>query len=400
MTIDRPTLTPLSEIDARIARLQATLQDQGLDGALMLQNTDLFYFAGTIQQAHLYVPVEGRPLLMVRKSLARARAESPLADILALASPRQIPQIIAERGLVPPAVLGMELDVLPANNYFMYRKLFSASEIRDVSVPIRMIRAVKSTYELERIREAAAFSDQVAGIMPQLLQEGMTEIELAGLVEAQARRLGHQGIVRMRLWGAEMFYGHLMAGPAAAEPSFLASPTGGASVSTAVAQGPSFRRIRRNEPILLDYVFAWQGYISDHTRIYCIGSTPRKLAEAHEQMLDLQERIKTLAAPGAVAGDLYDAAVEIAHDKGLGENFMGAGSDRIRFIGHGVGLELDEFPFLAKGQKTELAEGMVIALEPKLIFPGEGVVGIENTHVVTAKGLDQLTRAEERIVTV
>ena len=107
-----------------------------------------------------------------------------------------------------------------------------------------------------------------------------------------------------------------------------------------------------------------------------------------------------MATPGTVAGDLYEAAIEIAHEKGLGENFMGAGPDRIRFIGHGVGLELDEFPFLAKGQKTELQEGMVIALEPKLIFPGQGVVGIENTHVVTAKGLEQLTRAEEGIVIV
>jgi Xaa-Pro dipeptidase len=107
-----------------------------------------------------------------------------------------------------------------------------------------------------------------------------------------------------------------------------------------------------------------------------------------------------MATPGTAAGDLYSAAVEIADRKGVGEHFMGAGADRIRFIGHGVGLELDEFPFLAKGQKTELAEGMVVALEPKLIFPGKGVVGIENTHVVTHSGLDQLTMAEQRIVSV
>jgi Xaa-Pro dipeptidase len=398
--IDHGHSTPKAEIDDRIDQLQQRLVAAGIDGALILQNTDLFYFAGTIQQSHLYIPAHGRPLLMVRKSLERARAESPLSTIVALNSPRELMPLIQDSGLKPPAVMGMELDVLPANNYLYYRKLFPGLDIRDVSTAIRLVRAVKSDYELNLIRQAAAFSDQVAEAFPSLLKAGMTEIELAGKIEAHARRLGHQGIVRMRLWGAEMFYGHLMAGPAAAEPSYLASPTGGAAVSAAVAQGPSFRKIRRNEPILLDYVFAWKGYISDHTRIYVIGRPPQKLVDAHHHMLDLQDQIKAMARPGTAAGDLYSAAVEIAARKGVGEHFMGAGADRIRFIGHGVGLELDEFPFLAEGQKTELQEGMVVALEPKLIFPGKGVVGIENTHVVTREGLDQLTHAEQEIISV
>ncbi|MBR9986341.1 MAG: aminopeptidase P family protein [Desulfosarcina sp.] len=392
--------TPKTEIDQRIEKLQRRLLQEGVDGALILQNTDLFYFSGTIQQSHLYIPAQGPPLLMVRKSMQRAREESPLSTILSLNSPKQLMTLIQENGLKPPAVMGMELDVLPANLFFSYQRLFPAVEIRDISLPIRMVRAVKSAYELNLIRQAAAFSDQVAEAVPDLLREGLTEIELAGMVEAQARRLGHQGIVRMRLWGAEMFYGHLMSGPAAAVPSFLASPTGGASVSAAVAQGPSFRKIRRHEPILFDYVFAWKGYISDHTRIYAIGRPPQQLVDAHAHMLDLQEQIKTMATPGTSAGDLYSAAIEIAARKGVDAHFMGAGTDRIRFIGHGVGLELDEFPFLAHGQTTQLEAGMVIALEPKLVFPGKGVVGIENTHVVTPNGLDQLTHAEQQIVSV
>ena len=398
--IDPGFSTPKTEIDNRIEKFQRQLLQNGIEGALILQNTDLFYFSGTIQQSHLYIPAQGRPLLMVRKSLERARDESPLSTIIPLNSPKQLMALIRENGLKPPSVMGMELDVLPANNYFSYRKLFPEVDIRDISTPIRTVRAVKSEYELNLIRQAAAFSDKVAETVPNLLKAGLTEIELAGMVEAQARRLGHQGIVRMRLWGAEMFYGHLMAGPAAAVPSYLASPTGGASVSAAVAQGPSFRKIRRNEPILLDYVFAWKGYISDHTRVFAIGRPPQALVDAHAHMLDLQERIKTMATPGTAAGDLYAAAVEMADQKGVGDHFMGAGADRIRFIGHGVGLELDEFPFLAKGQKMELKAGMVIALEPKLIFPGKGVVGIENTHVVTQSGLEQLTHAEQQIVSV
>ncbi len=393
--------TPPGEIDDRIGKFQDYLLHAGIDGALILQNTDLYYFSGTIQQSHLYIPAQGQALLMVRKSLERARAESPLEAIVPLSSPGQLMELIRDHGMQPPTTLGMELDVMPVNTYFSYRKRFPDVEVRDVSTPIRLLRAVKSDYELSLIRQAAAFSDQVAQGVPALLEEGLTEIELAGQVEAQARRLGHQGIVRMRLWGAEMFYGHLMAGSAAALPSYLASPTGGGAVNAAVAQGPSFRKIRRNEPILLDYVFAWKGYLSDHTRIFCIGRPPQQLVDAHAHMLNLQERVKAMATPGVLAGDLYTAAIEMAGQMGVGDHFMGAGgSDRIRFIGHGVGLELDEFPFLAQGQTMALQAGMVIALEPKLIFPGEGVVGIENTHVVTPQGLEQLTVAEEQIVTV
>lgn len=390
--------TPATEIDRRIRQLQQQLLQAGLDGALILQNTDLFYFSGTIQQSHLYIPAQGQALLMVRKSLERARSESPLAAIIPLTSPNQLMDHIRENGLTVPVKMGMELDVVPTNTYFSYCKRFPAVEIRDISMRLRTIRSIKSDYELSLIRQAAARSDQVAEMVPGLLRAGMTEIELAGLVEAQARRLGHQGIVRMRLWGAEMFYGHLMAGAAAAVPSYLASPTGGAAVNAAVAQGPSFRVIRRNEPVLLDYVFAWQGYLSDHTRIFVVGRPPQALVDAHQHMLDLQEAIKIMATPGSIAGDLYTAAVKMADQKGVGDHFMGVGPDRIRFIGHGIGLELDELPFLAAGQTTELEAGMVIALEPKLIFPGKGVVGIENTHVVTRQGLEQLTHAEETII--
>jgi Xaa-Pro dipeptidase len=398
--IEQNLSTPKQEIDDRIRKFQRWLVAEEIDGAMILQNTDLFYFAGTIQQAHLYIPAQGRPLLMVRKSLERALAESPLATIVPLGGPKEIMAILQDHGLQPPAIMGMELDVLPTNNYLSYRRLFPDMDIRDISMSIRMIRSVKSDYELGLIRQAAAFSDQVAEMVPGLIRTGITEIELAGLIEAQARRLGHQGIIRMRLWGAEMFYGHLMAGPAAAVPSFLSSPTGGAAVNAAVAQGPSFREIRPHEPILVDYVFAWKGYISDHARIFSIGALPPHLVDAHAHMLDLQERIKAMATPGTSAGDLYAAAVEIADQKGLGDHFMGVGKNRIRFVGHGVGLEVDEFPFLASGQNLPLKEGMVVALEPKLIFPGIGVVGIENIHRVTPAGLEPLTHAEEQIVMV
>ncbi|MDJ0781192.1 MAG: Xaa-Pro peptidase family protein [Desulfosarcinaceae bacterium] len=401
MTAETPQqYTPAAELENRIQRLQRLLRAQDIDGALILQNTDLFYFAGTIQQAHLYVPAEGEALLMARKDFERARRESALKRVVPFSSPRQIGDLLRDHGLSFPKRLGMELDVLPTNLYFQYRKRFGDVTIVDVSHGIRMQRSVKTAYEVDLMRQAAALADRVAAHVPLVLAAGSSEIAVAGKLEAFARGLGHQGFVRMRLWGSELFYGHLMAGASAAEPSYLASPTGGAAVSPAVAQGPSFHSITRGQPVLVDYVFAHQGYLADHTRIYCLGKLPADLTKAQADMVAIQEEIKSMALPGTTAGAVYAKAVALADDLGHADHFMGTGAARIRFVGHGVGLELDEYPFLAKGQEMVLAENMVVALEPKVIFPGVGVVGIENTHLVTARGLEPLTRYPDEVTLV
>jgi Xaa-Pro aminopeptidase len=398
---DTQSNTPKTELDHRISQLKSYLVENSIDAALILQPIDLFYFAGTIQKANLYVPANGDPILMVHKSTERARAESFIEKIVHLESSKKIPAILSANGYNQPQSVGLELDVLPTNMYFSYRRLFQDVEIIDISQTIRRIRAVKSSYEIDIIRRAAELSDQVAGHVPHILFEGMTELELAGKVEAEARRLGHQGVVRMRLWGGEMFYGHLMSGPTGAVPSYLASPTGGVGANPAIAQGPGFKTIQRHEPVLVDYVFAYNGYLSDHTRIFSLGSLPAELVDAHAAMLEVQEMVKAIAKPGMASGTIYDQALAKASELGYADHFMGAaGRERIRFVGHGIGLEVDEYPFLAAGQDLPLQEGMTIALEPKVIFPGKGVVGIENTHVVGPDGLEQMGEFPDDIVII
>jgi len=150
----------------------------------------------------------------------------------------------------------------------------------------------------------------------------------------------------------------------------------------------------------VDYIFAYNGYLSDHTRIYSLGTLPQELLDAHAAMLQVQEAVKKIARPGVASGEIYDQALAKTRELGYEDHFMGAGGERVRFVGHGIGLEVDEFPFLAAGQKFKLQAGMTIALEPKLIFPGQGVVGIENTHVVTADGLEQFGKYPEEIIII
>ena len=392
--------TPKAELEQRIFNLQKYLEKENIDGALILQRVDLFYFTGTIQQAHLYVPAKGDPVLMVRKSFERAKAESSIKQILHLDRPSNIPNIIKANEHAPPATLGMELDVLPTNIFFSFKGIFKDPKIVDISHAVRLIRAVKSPYEISIMRRAAEFSDQVADWVPNILCEGMSELELAGKIEAESRRLGHQGVLRMRLWGSEMFYGHLLSGAAGAVPSFLSSPTGGVGASPAVAQGPGFKTIQRHEPVLVDYIFSYNGYLSDHTRIFSLGPLSTELVDAHAAMLEVQQLVKKLAKPGVKSGEIYNQALEKTKDLGYADHFMGIGNERVRFVGHGIGLEVDEYPFLAAGQQLELQAGMTIAVEPKLIFPGKGVVGIENTHVVTEDGLEQLGKFEEEIIVI
>ena len=391
--------TPASEITHRIQGLQTILDGLDLDGALILQKVDLFYYTGTTQTGWLYVPAQGAPLFMVFKDLERARAESGLDPdrIVPLLSAKKIPDTLEEFGFNLPRDLGMELDVLPANLYLSFQLIFAPARLTDVSTEIRLQRAVKSAHELGLVRRAAAQSDLVAAQVPEIIREGMAEIELAAELEAHARRLGHQGQINMRLFDNRLFYGHILAGDQGGVPGAFSSPTSGSGLNPMIGQGPSFNTIAPHQPVLVDYVFALDGYLADHTRIFSLGPLDEDLAEAHAKMLEVQSVFADAAGPGVVSGALYEKMVECAVSLGLGDQFMGAAHPRIRFSGHGIGIELDEFPFIAKGQTLELAPGMVIALEPKAVFPGRGVVGIENTFVVTETGVEQLTLYPEAV---
>jgi Xaa-Pro aminopeptidase len=389
--------TPKEELDSRIKRFQLDLAAKELDGAMIIQNADLFYFSGTTQQSYLYIPCRGWPILMSHRSYPRACSESMLECIVPFDSPRDVPDVLQAHGYFVPKTLGLEMDVLPANLYFRFREIFPETEFFDISFAVRSIRAMKSKFELAALHRAAQIGERTIQAMRELLDEGIPEVELAGKLEAVARSMGHQGFVRFRLWNNELFYGHLSAGKGAALPSYLQSPTGGAGLSPAFPQGPSLHKIRRGEPVLFDYVFISDGYHVDQTRIFAVDYLPNQLLQAQQAMLEIQDTITRAAIPGITGDDIYHLAVNLAKKLGYEDNFLGFNKNRISFVGHGVGLELDEYPFLAKGQNMPLEAGMVIAVEPKVIFPNLGAVGIENTFVITRHGAKRITLGPDEV---
>ena len=385
---------PGHELSQRISRLQKQLQDHDMAGALLVQRADLYYFSGTGQNAHLFIPARGEAVLLVKKNLARARRESPLEAIVSMDSFTQLAAFVREV-LQPGDRIGLEMDVLPANHYFRYQKILDGFNLVDVSPLIRRIRAVKSAYEVEQMREAAGLSKSVFAYASEIIREGMSEVELAASLEAFARARGHQGAVRMRGFNQELHFGHIMAGESAAAPTFFDGPTGGWGLNPSYPQGAGLNRVKRHQPILIDFVSIVNGYMVDQTRIFSLGSLPPVLDRAFNTALQIKQALMEMGRPGISGSKLYQAAADLARQAGLEEHFMGF-EEKVSFVGHGVGLELDELPVIARHVELPLEEGMVFALEPKFIFPDLGVVGIEDTFLVQPHGLEAITSFAER----
>jgi len=255
---------------------------------------------------------------------------------------------------------------------------------------------VKSEYEIQIIRQAARLNDAMFARVGEILKEGMSEVEFAGLLEAYYRKNGHQGIVRIRSFNTDVFYGHLMSGPNLAAPSCHFGPTGGSGVSPSVPQSAGLKIIKRYEPVQVDYVGVVDAYMVDQSRTFFLGDAPERFLKVHATALAIQDTLIRLGRPGTRAARLYDIAKNMAAEAGLAEGFMGY-PEPMPFVGHGIGLELDELPLLGKKSPYVLTPGMVIAVEPKFILPGEGLAGIENSFVVTEKGLDKLTNFDDAI---
>ncbi len=391
-------LTPASELQNRTRSLQAEMEQAGLEAVLMVQNADLFYFTGSIQQGALYVPVSGEPLYMVRKEFGRARMESGLKEIVSFKSPKDIPGILSDFGHALPKKAGMELDVVPVGLFQRFSKVLGGAEIVDASPLIRTVRAVKSKYEIEIMKDAALMMDRTYQRAKEVIREGMSDLELAAELEFFARKLGHQGVTRMRGFNSEMFYGHIFSGPDAAAPAYVDAPLGGLGVNPSIGQGSSYKPIKKGEPIIVDMVCAFDGYLVDQTRTLCIGGLPDQLRKAYDDMLKIEQRLKEIARPGVKWGEIYDDCYNLACELGYQDHFMGSKGAQVSFIGHGIGVEVDEFPFIARGFKDqELKEYMTFAFEPKAVYPGLGAVGVENTFWVAPDGLKHLTFSSEEL---
>jgi Xaa-Pro dipeptidase len=371
-------MVPPREIWGRLQRLRDAIISEC---ALIFQNADRYYFSGTLMGEFIFLGKD-EISLYCRKACERAERETPL--------PLKYGRMNSLKKIGDLKTIGIEFDVLPISIFFYLKKLFPNSDFIDISGIIRNLRSVKSNYEIGKIRKAAHIVDLGMKHASEIIHPGMCEIDLAASIEKKMREEGHQGLVRSRSFGYELFYGHILSGKNGAMPSFLDSPTGGQGLSPAMPQGAGYKKIRKNEPVLVDYVGVWEGYIADESRIFKCGKLSPRLQDALDASCTIQRWIEKSLSAEEIPQDIFCGAQEIAKIAGFEKNFLGL-KEKIKFVGHGVGLELDELPVLASGCIMPLKNRMTIASEPKFIF-NSGVVGVEDTFLVGKKKAERLTR--------
>jgi len=392
-------LTPATELEYRCKKLQDLMSASDVEATIIVQNADLYYFTGTIQNGCLYVPAVGQPLYLVRRDHARARMESGLKEVIPFVSYKDIPGIIQNYGYPQPKVIGLEFDTLPVSFLERYRAIWPNAGFHDATPLIRTVRMIKSHYEIHLMQDAADQIHKVFERAKELIKEGITDMELAAELEYVARRHGHPGLIRMRVFNGEMCFGHTISGTDSAVPAYTDTPFGGMGPSPCFGQGAGHKLIGRNEPIIIDFAGSCDGYLVDQTRVFCVGNLSERLSKGFEDMLKVQQLMKDIAVPGISWGELYDRCYALAMEMGHASSFMGAPNSQVSFIGHGLGIEIDEYPFIARGFNQQTMEvGMAWAFEPKLVYPGEGAVGIENTFYLSNDGLKQLTRSDDALV--
>lgn len=390
-------MTPKEEIRGRIAKLQERIREAGLDAAFLVQNADLFYFTGSIQQGILVVPAAGEPVYFVRRVHERAVEESPLAEVLRIRSPKDVTAHFAGKGIVFGKV-GFEMDVLPVGAFLRFQQVLPGAQPEDVSAILREIRAVKSPHEAAILRECGRKLSALLSGARDRIRPGVAEMTLQGALQGEAIAEGHTAITRMRAFNQDTGLGCVISGPDAAVPSYADFPTAGKGLGPYVPAGQGYRAFQRNEPIIVDLMWAQGGYLADMARTYSIGPMPGKMEQAYGHSVEVMRAIEAGIRPGSPAGDLYETGLSVAARTPFAENFMGPPGYNTKFIGHGVGVEVDEIPFIAKGSRPVLEAGMVFTLEPKFVFPGEGAVGIENTYLVTPDGFENLTVLTEEVI--
>lgn len=395
---DGHPMVPGEELQRRLGRLQRLMQRDGIDAIVISQLVDALWVAGTIVSGWIVVHPAGEPKLYLHRGRGRARTEGGWDDVSLVRSSRDL---VARAGLARQGRIGLELDVMPAGEYRKLAALLGDDvDVVDAGPLLREARSVKSAWELDRIDRAAAQVQRAMGAVLAQVVPGVRELDVAIAVEHELRRAGHQGVMRMRRYNGEMFFGQVSAGESAASASWLDAPLGGAGQGPAVGKGASRRQLRRGDLLVLDLMGCCEGYLSDCTRVVAVGdvaAVPADLQQAQAWCTGLLGQLEQLVRPGAVAADLHAHAVASANEAGLASNFMGFGEDQARFVGHGIGLEVDEPPFIAPGFETVLEPGMVVAIEPKLVFPGRAAVGIEDAFVVTAEGCRALSAMPREI---
>lgn len=389
---------PLEELTSRHNRCRNLLKmhSPSAGGLIVFSRLNIYYFTGTFSNGLFWLPLEGEPVLLCRRGFDRARIESPLKNIQSFYSYKDIEQILNDAGSPLTKTIAAEMGGLPWALANSFNKYVSGHEFLAGDKIISITRSRKTEWELKRLRSAGEkHAKCMTQLLPPLLKNGITEFEAARLLSDLFFKEGHHGILRMENYGEEVYLGHISIGDSGNYPSVFNGPVGLRGIHPAVPHMGSQEIVwRPGMPFTIDVGFNLEGYHTDKTQVYWLGdrkTVPSRVQAAHDFCIHLQSWIAEHLKPGVRPSEIWDYSARLADEAGWSDGFMACGGNKVGFVGHGIGLAIDEYPAITKGFDLPLEEGMVLAIEPKIGIPDIGMVGVENTFEVTADGGKCLT---------
>jgi Xaa-Pro aminopeptidase len=384
---------PIHDLKNKWSTLRDALRTNDADACLITTNVNLYYLTGTIFNGYLYISADETPLCFTKRDV-------PLRnDIqhIAIRKPEDIPAMLKNLGKPLPQHLLLEGDQIAYNEYTRLQQAFNTHTSPSATTILRRLRMIKTPWEIAQLRQSARIQAEVQALVPGCFRMGISDIEFQVNIEKTARLHGSLGIFRGFGSNMEIHMGSVLAGDNAETPSPYDFALGGEGIHPAAPVGANGTIPKPGTSIMVDIGGAYTAYISDMTRTYALGSLPQIAHHAHQTSIDIQETIIRCAKPNLPCADMYRIALDTATKAGLDKYFMGT-KFQAKFVGHGLGLEINEPPVLMPRSTDTLQENMTFALEPKFVIPGVGAVGIENTFLVTHNGLEKLTRFPEEII--
>ena len=383
--------TPKNELQNRMEQFKIIMEKTypEWDITVIFSKINQYYFTGTMQDGMLIIPRDDEPTFWVRRSYERALNESLFNNIKPMNSYRDAAGNIDKN----IETIYLETEVVPIALYNRFQKYFPFKNYKPLDKVIATVRAVKSQYELSLMRKAGKIHEHVLeDIVPGILKDGMSEAELAADLFKVMINEGHHGITRFGMFDTEIILGQIGFGESSIYPSYFNGPGGNYGMSPSVPLiGSRDRKLKSGDLVFIDAGCGYDGYNTDKTMTYMFKkSLPEYAIEIHIQCVEIQNEIVKMLKPGAIPSEIYNKIMNNLDTEFL-ENFMGYGNRRVNFLGHGIGLLIDEIPVIANGFNEPLKEGMVFAIEPKKGIKNIGIVGIENTFIVTPKGGECIT---------
>ena len=381
-----------NELELKWRRIQQAMRQEEADGCLLTMNMNLYYVSGQVFNGYFYLPAEGRPYWFVKRLTVPETNQ-----VHVIRKPEQIPDFFRDLNLAMPRKLLLEADELSYNEYIRLQHVFRAEATGNASALIRHIRMIKTPWEIEQMRISARKHEAVYREIPACYRPGMRDIELQIEIEKRMRVHGSLGYFRAFGSNMDIFMGSLLAGENAGEPSPFDFALGGTGMHASGPLGANGTLLREGTTVMADMSGNYTAYQTDMTRVFSIGKLPDRAYRVHRVALEIQARLERTAKPGVPCAELYRDALAMAGQDGLEDCFMGT-RFQAKFVGHGVGLEINELPVLPTRSNDLLQPGMTFAFEPKFVLAGIGAVGIENTFLVTDSGVEKMTLLDENII--